>query len=80
MRKKEFYKDKLGRLYSKRESKNGLKKVYRSIDEISMNTYYGRYMDKPFDGDSWFSMVGEISSKQLRNKKINKQMIALGLL
>lgn len=54
--------------------KSRLKKVYRSIDEITDTAEYGRF-DYTLD-----NFIDEISSKQLRNPKINKQMIALGLL
>ena len=85
MRKTIYYRDnRTGELYTEREAKgiSGLKKVYRSIDEINKSQYYGRYVDEPFRDSSEYCCqnVSEISSKQLRNRKLNKQMIALGLL
>lgn len=79
MSKKKFYKEG-NRLFTPYEvkamaiPKSRLKKVYRSIDEITDTAEYGRF-DYTFD-----NFIDEISSKQLRNPKINKQMIALGLL
>lgn len=60
-------------------SKSRLKKVYRSIDEITDTEEFGR-IDEPNLAWWQFPSVSEISTKQLRNPKINRQMIALGLL
>jgi len=51
-----------------------MKKVYRSIDEITETHWFGRIDATPAE------LISEISSKQLRNRKINKQMTALGLI
>ena len=79
MSKKLFYKEG-NRLFTTYEvkamaiPKSRLKKVFRRVDEITNTDYFGR-----IDGTSK-ELVSEISSKQLRNPKINRQMIALGLL
>ena len=79
MSKKLFYKEG-NRLFTAYEvkamaiPKSRLKKVFRRVDEITNTTEYGRY---DFEESGFIS---QISSKQLRNPKINRQMIALGLL
>lgn len=84
MSKKLYYKER-NRLFTPYEikamaiSKSRLKKVYRSIDEITDTEEFGR-LDKPNLAWWQFPSVSEISTKQLRNPKINRQMIALGLL
>lgn len=83
MSKKKFYKEG-NRLFTPYEvkamaiPKSRLKKVYRSIDEITNTKEWGRYDWE--DASLFYGFVGEISTKQLRNPKINRQMIALGLL
>jgi len=87
MSKKVFFKEG-DRLYTPYEAKKmnintrkyTVKKVYRSVDEITDTQYFGR-LDRTADANSWFvPSVNEISTKQLRNRKVAKQMTALGLL
>lgn len=84
MSKKKFYKEG-NRLFTPYEvkvmaiPKSGLKKVFRRVDEITDTKEWGRYDEEDFFNPC-FGFVGEISTKQLRNPKINRQMIALGLL
>lgn len=84
MSKKLYYKER-NRLFTPYEikvmaiPKSRLKKVYRSVDEITDTEEFGR-LDKSNLAWWQFPSVSEISTKQLRNPKINRQMIALGLL
>lgn len=82
MSKKKYYKEG-NRLFTPYEvkamaiPKSRLKKVYRSIDEITDTKEFGRYDSTAI----WHGgCIGTITTKQLRNKTVNKQMIALGLL
>lgn len=84
MSRKKYYKEG-NRLFTPYEikamaiPKSRLKKVYRSIDEITDTKEYGRLDEADAIENRW-GRISEISSKQLRNRKRNKQMIALGLL
>lgn len=84
MSKKLFYKEG-NRLFTPYEVKSmaipkgKLKKVYRRVDEITSTKEWGRYDEEDFFNPC-FGLISDISSKQLRNPKINRQMIALGLL
>ena len=79
MSKKKFYKEgnRLSTPYEVKAMaipKSRLKKVYRSVDEITDTEEMGRY------DFVQTKLISQISTRQLRNPKVNKQMIALGLL
>lgn len=80
MSRKVYYKDGI-KLYTPYECKaNGistksLRKVVRTIDKITTDRYFGR-LDIPVD--NW-EYVGMISTKQLRNPKVARQLDRLNL-
>ena len=85
MRKKVYYKGEDDALYTPYECKvynidtTQLKKVYRSIDEIvSMRGSIKR--DFPLEDAIYLYNGKFISTKQMRKRKVVKQMLAIGLL
>lgn len=73
-------------LYTEREARElgsrKFKKVLRSKDEFTTYVYDGNKIrfDNAFDDGCLMMPAGYISTKQLRNRKIARQMLALGLI
>ena len=88
MSKRKFFKEG-NRLYTPFEvkamnmntKKYNIKKVFRSVDEITTTEEYGRY-DMPREEYEGFFIPPciTISTKQLRNRKVAKQMAYLSLI